>query len=164
MNAIVSVDLNWAIGYKNDLLFHVPDDMRYFKKMTVGKVVVMGENTFYSLPKQLPLTDRINIVLSDNKHLQIDGVTICNSLDELIKNIQEYNPEDVFIIGGQMVYKLMLKYCNKVYVTQFYEKAKADKYFTYLPKSKNWERISRSEPHEYNGLKFTFDRYERKSK
>lgn len=161
MNTIVSVDKNWGIGYKNDLLFHVPEDMRYFKSMTFGKVVVMGENTFYSLPNQKPLKDRNNIVLSDKKDLRIDGVTVCNSLDELLRHIEKYDTGDIFIIGGQAIYELMLPYCSTAYITQFYAEAEADKHFPNLVKSSEWKRTERSAPVESKGLKFTFDKYER---
>ena len=161
MNTIVSVDKNWGIGFNNDLLFHVREDMLYFKSMTVGKVVVMGENTFYSLPNQKPLKDRINIVLSDKIGLQIDNVTVCNSLDELLQQLEQYNTEDVFIVGGQAIYKLMLEYSNIAYVTQFYAEALADKHFPNLAESAELKLANRSEPVENNGLKFTFDKYER---
>ena len=161
MNTIVSVDLNWGIGYNNDLLFHVREDMLYFKRMTVGKVVVMGENTFYSLPNQKPLKDRINIVLSDKKDLNIEDVVVCNSLDELLEQLKQYNTEDVFIVGGQAIYALMLPYCNIAYITQFYANAVADKYFPNLAASAEWNLIEKSEPVENSGLTFTFDTYKR---
>lgn len=161
MNTIVSVDKNWGIGYQNDLLFHVPEDMRFFKSMTTGKTVVMGEKTFYSLPNQKPLKDRNNIVLSDNPSLRIEGVTVCNSLEELLSHLKQFNPEDVFIIGGQAVYELMLPYCSAAFITQFNARAEADKHFPNLSKSKEWKLAERSTPVESKGLTFTFDRYER---
>ena len=161
MNTIVSVDHNWGIGYKNDLLFHVPEDMRFFKSMTTGKIVVMGEKTFYSLPNQKPLKDRNNIVLSDNPTLRIEGVTILNSLDELLSHLEQYESADIFIIGGQAVYELMLPYCSAAYITQFNARAKADKHFPNLSKSKEWKLANRSAPVESKGFTFTFDRYER---
>ncbi len=161
MNTIVSVDNNWGIGYKNDLLFHVSEDMRYFKEKTIGKVVVMGENTFYSLPNQKPLKDRTNIVLSDKKGLQIDGVTVCNSLDELLELIKQFESDDVFVVGGQAVYELLLPYCQVAYITQFYAEATADKHFPNLTQYKDWHLAERSEPVESKGLTFTFDRYEK---
>jgi len=161
MNTIVSVDKNWGIGCKGDLLFHVPEDMRYFKSMTIGKVVIMGENTFYSLPNQKPLKDRVNIVLSDKVGLKIDDVMVCNSLDELLKYIEKYNTEDIFIVGGQAIYELMLPYCKIAYVTQFYAEKPADKHFPNLSVSKEWKLADRSAPVENNGFKFTFDKYER---
>lgn len=161
MNTIVSVDSNWGIGKDNDLLFHVPEDLRYFKSKTINKVVVMGEKTFYSLPNQKPLKDRVNIVLSDNPHLRIAGVQICNSLDELLSLLSTYDSNDVFIIGGQAVYALMLEYCDKAYVTKFRATAQADKHFPNLDEHDDWVLTAQSEPHESNGLTFTFDVYEK---
>lgn len=161
MNTIVSVDNNWGIGCNNDLLFHVPEDMRYFKEKTIGKVVVMGENTFYSLPNQKPLKDRTNIVLSDKKDLQIDGVTICHSLDELLELIKQFVAEDIFVVGGQAIYELLLPYCQVAYITHFNAEAQADKHFPNLSTHKEWRLAERSEPVESKGLTFTFDRYER---
>lgn len=162
MNAIVSVDKNWGIGFQNNLLFHVPEDMRYFKRMTIGKIVVMGEKTFFSLPNQKPLKDRGNIILSDNPNLTINGAAVCNSLDELLSMLKDYKTEDIFIIGGQAVYELMLPYCSVAYVTQFYAQAKADKHFPNLSKSKDWELIERSTPIQSKGLAFTFNKYEKR--
>lgn len=161
MNAIVSVDINWSIGRDNDLLFHVPRDMQYFKSMTIGKVVVMGEKTFFSLPNQKPLKDRVNIVLSDKSDLQIEGATVCNNLDELFHEIQRYDTDSVFIIGGQMIYELMLPYCSKAYVTQFYAEESADKHFPNLAKNDEWKLVRRSAPQRDKGLVFTFDEYTR---
>ncbi len=161
MNTIVSVDNNWGIGYENDLLFHVPEDMRYFKEKTIGKIVVMGENTFYSLPNQKPLKDRTNIVLSDKEGLQIEGVTICHSLEKLLELIRQFEPDDVFVVGGQAIYELLLPYCQVAYITHFNAEAKADKHFPNLAALKEWHLAERSEPVESKGLTFTFDRYER---
>lgn len=161
MNAIVSVDLGWGIGRNNDLLFHVPEDMRFFKSMTIGKVVVMGEKTFYSLPNQQPLKDRVNIVLSDKQDLRIQGVTICNSLDALLEEIRKYDTNDVFVIGGQMVYELLLPHCSTAYVTQFYTEAQADKHFPNLSKNSEWKLVESSAPVQSGGHIFTFDKYEK---
>lgn len=159
MNTIVSVDKNWGIGYRNELLFHVPEDMQYFKNMTTGKVVVMGENTFYSLPNQKPLKNRVNIVLSDKQSLQIEGVTICNSLNELLYETIQYKTEDIFIIGGQAIYELTLPFCSVAYVTQFNAEAVADKHFPNLSEIKEWKLIERSAPVGSKGFTFTFDKY-----
>lgn len=161
MNAIVSVDRNWGIGCRGDLLFHVPEDMKYFKSMTTGKVVVMGEKTFFSLPGQKPLKDRVNIVLSDNRALVIDGAVVMNSLGEVLEAVKKYNADDVFVIGGQAVYELMLDYCDTVYVTRFQAEKPADKFFPDLDQKAEWKLTAVSEPREHDGLVFTFNRYER---
>ena len=93
MNLIVAVSKNWAIGKGNKLLFSIPEDMQFFKKMTLGKVVLMGYNTFLSLPKQQPLKDRVNIVLAPSG-VAFDGVTVVNTLEELFSEVKKYNEDE----------------------------------------------------------------------
>lgn len=159
MNLIVSVSLDWGIGCKNDLLFHVSEDMKYFKAMTTGKVVVMGQNTFLSLPNKKPLRDRVNIILSDDASLYVDGAIIVRSLTELSEALRAYDTDEVYIIGGAMLYETMLPYCKNAYITQFYATKEADRFFPNLSKSPEWTLAERSDMHEAGGLKFTFDKY-----
>ena len=118
MKAIVAVDLNWGIGYRGNLLQRIPEDMKFFKQMTLGKVVIMGRETFESLPGKEPLKDRINIVLSKDECFTNEKVTICRSLDELFYELKKYNSDDVFVIGGESIYTQLLPYCSEVYVTK----------------------------------------------
>ena len=159
INAIVSVDKNWGIGYRNNLLFHVPEDMRFFKSMTIGKVVVMGEKIFRSLPNQKPLEGRTNIVLSGKAGLQIDGATVCSSLRNLLVQLHQYDTADIFIIGGQAIYELTLSYCSVAYVTQFNLQVEADRRFPNLSATKDWWLVEQSAPVQSNGLTFTFDKW-----
>ena len=161
MNLIVSVDNNWGIGYENGLLFHLPEDLKFFKSMTTGKNVVMGEKTFFSLPRQKPLPNRNNIVLSDNKELKIDGVIVVNTLDDLLEELKKYDADDVFIIGGQAVYSLMLPYCSTAYVTHVDAVKKADKFFPNLKEMKDWKLVYTSEPQNSGELCFTYNTYKR---
>ena len=85
MKAIVCVDKNWGIGNADSLLFHIPEDMAFFKRKTIGNVVVMGLATFLSLPGQKPLADRVNIVLSNKEDWSAPGVIVCHSIDELFE-------------------------------------------------------------------------------
>jgi len=91
MKAIAAVDLNWGIGYRGNLLERIPEDMKFFKQMTIGKVVIMGRKTFESLPGKEPLKDRVNIVLSKNEGFNNRKVTICRTLDELFCELEKYN-------------------------------------------------------------------------
>ena len=159
MKAIVAVDENWAIGYKGELLQRIPDDMKFFKKMTLGKVVVMGRETFESLPGQKPLNDRTNIVLSRNKNLEIEGGVVCHSIEELGKALNSYNSEDIFVIGGEAVYAMLLPYCNEAYVTKIESSYTADKYLVNLDADPNWELTAKSEPETYNGISYSFLKY-----
>jgi len=162
MKAIVAVDQNWAIGYLGQLLEHIPEDMRFFKQMTIGKVVIMGENTFNSLPGRKPLKDRINLVLSDNRDFAPEGVTVFNSLEDLLQQTKKYLPEDVFVIGGQAVYHQLLPYCDEVYVTRIEKEYIADKYFENLDELPEWEMVAAGEKKHHNGIPFRFTKYVRR--
>lgn len=158
MNLIVAVSKNWAIGKGNKLLFSIPEDMQFFKKMTLGKVVLMGYNTFLSLPKQQPLKDRVNIVLAPSG-VAFDGVTVVNTLEELFSEVKKYNEDDLFVIGGGMFYHTMLPYCKVCYVTEIDLVVDADVYFDDLSSKKNWQREAISSVCEHNGLKYVFTKY-----
>ena len=158
MKAIVAVDRNWGIGKKNDLLFSLPADMKYFREKTSGKVVVMGSNTLKSFPNGKPLKNRTNIVLFPGGE-QRDDCIIVQSLDELKKELKKYNPEDVFIIGGAMFYKTMLPYCSEVLVTKVDADGGAEVFYENLDNLENWSCISSEEPIETNGLTIRFTVY-----
>jgi dihydrofolate reductase len=133
--------------------------MKFFKQMTVGKVVVMGEETFKSLPGQEPLKDRINIVLSNNESFKNNKVTICRSLDDLFYELKSYNYDDVFVTGGESVYTQLLPFCSEAYVTRIQNIYEADKYFPDLDKEESWELVSASDPKSYNDIPFVFNKY-----
>lgn len=159
MKAIVAVDLNWGIGYKGSLLQRIPDDMKNFKQMTTGKVVVMGQATFESLPGQEPLKDRINIVLSNDECFHNEKVTICRTLEELFGMLSKYPADDVFVIGGESVYTQLLDHCTEVYVTKIANTYTADKYFVNLDRSDVWKPASISGPFQYNDVEYCFVTY-----
>ncbi len=158
MKAIVAVDKNWGIGKKNDLLFSLPADMKYFREKTSGKVVVMGSNTLKSFPNGKPLKNRTNIVLYPGGE-QRDDCIIVQSLDELKVELKKYNPDDIFIIGGAMFYKTMLPYCSEVLVTKVDADGGAEVFYENLDKLENWSCISSEEPIETNGLIIRFTIY-----
>lgn len=159
MKAIVAVDANWGIGYKGNLLANIPEDMKFFKQMTLGKVVVMGRETLESLPGKKPLTNRTNIILTRNKDFSCEGAIICYSTEELFEEIKKYQSEDIFIIGGESVYKQMLPYCSEIYVTRIKRQYTADKYFENLDKNSSWTEKSVSETKEWNDIEFEFVKY-----
>ncbi len=158
MKAIVAVDKKWGIGKKNDLLFSLPADMKYFREKTSGKVVVMGSNTLKSFPNGKPLKNRTNIVLFPGGE-QRDDCIIVQSLDELKVELKKYNTDDIFIIGGAMFYKTMLPYCSEVLVTKVDADGEAEVFYENLDKLENWSCISSEEPIETNGLIIRFTVY-----
>ena len=161
MNVILSATDDWGIGFENRLLFRVPEDMKRFRALTLGKVVVMGRNTFLSLPNQRPLDGRVNIVLSRDPAFAPDGVQVARSTRELFTLLGEYQPDDVFVIGGAAVYRELLPFCRAAYVTRFHATKQADSFFPCLDSDESWRLVERSDVREHDGLRFTFDRYER---
>ena len=159
MKAIVAVDNNWGIGCNGKLLKSIPEDMKFFKEMTTGKVVVMGRATLESFPGKNPLKDRINIVLSKNESFNDDRVIICRSIDEVFDKIKKYSADDVFIIGGELVYNQFLPYCKEAYVTKIQNSYSPDKYFTNLDKEKAWKLISESDSKNYDNIQYKFLKY-----
>lgn len=159
MKAIVAVDLNWGIGYRGKLLERIPEDMKFFKSTTTGKVVVMGRETFESLPGKEPLKDRVNIVLSKNESFTNDQIIICRSLAELFEELQKYPADSVFVIGGESVYTQLLPYCSEAFVTRIEKDHIADKHFVNLDQDETWELSSTSEMKVSNDLKYRFLKY-----
>jgi dihydrofolate reductase len=163
MKAILSADLNWGIGCGGNLLQRVPDDMKHFRRMTAGKVVVMGRETFESLPGKQPLKDRINIVLSRSAAFDDDRLIVCRSVDELFEKLKNYDPDDVFVIGGESIYTQLLPYCTEAFVTRFEKVYTADRHFPNLDTMENWALAEESERYFYNDMGFRFLRYVNKS-
>ena len=161
MKSIVVVDKNWGIGKDNDLLTYLPNDLKYFKRNTIGKVVVMGKNTLLSLPKQKPFVDRINIVLTRDKEFECEGAFICNSLDDLFEELKKYNKEDIFIAGGESIYNQLIDYCDEILVTKIDATYPADKFFPNLDNMKQWKITEKSEIQEEKNTKYVWCKYKK---
>ncbi|MGE5473841.1 MAG: dihydrofolate reductase [Ignavibacteriales bacterium] len=159
MKAIAAVDLNWGIGYQGNLLAHIPDDMKFFKQTTLNKVVVMGRETFESLPGKQPLKERINIVLSKSATFDDEHIIVCHSLEELFIELKKYPADDIFVIGGESIYSQLLPYCNEVFITKIEKSYQADKYFINLDENKSWKPVYESEIQNYKDVKYKFIKY-----
>ncbi len=162
MNLIVAVDKNWAIGYQNKLLVSIPEDMKFFRNETTGKVVVMGRKTLETFPNGLPLKNRTNIVLTRNPDYKVKGAEVCGSVEEALDLISAYPPEDVYIIGGDTIYKQFLPYCDTAHVTRIDHAYMADAWFPNLEQDPEWELTGESEEKTYFDLEFSFCKYQRK--
>lgn len=162
MNAIVAVDKNWAIGYKGKLLVSIPNDMKMFREETTGKVVVLGRKTLATFPNGLPLKNRTNIVLTKDMDFKAGDAIIVHSVDELLEELKNYNTEDVYIIGGDSVYKQMLPYVDICHVTKIEHAYDADTYFPNLEKDPEWEMVKESEEQIYFDLEYSFQMWKRK--
>ena len=163
MNLIASADINWDIGFQGNLLYHVSEDMRWFKKHTINKVVIMGRETFASLPGGKPLVDRVNIILSSKTNLVAPGCIVCTTIDDLFIKLAKYKTDDLFVIGGASIYEQLLPYCNKAYITKFNKVSQADRFLTNLDQLNNWQLIDTLKDFWHNGLRYDFCIYQNKS-
>lgn len=162
MNLIVAVDENWGIGNKNELLVRIPADMKFFRQETTGKVVVLGRKTLETFPQGLPLKNRTNIILSSNPAYQVKDAVVVHSVDELLEELKKYNEEDVYIIGGESVYKQLLPYCKVAHVTKIDHAYEADAHFPNLDEDEAWEITADSDEQTYFDITYHFLKYERK--
>lgn len=164
MKAILSADKNWGIGYQNKLLVSIPSDMKFFRETTTGKVVIMGRKTLESFPNGLPLKNRVNIVLTANKDYSVKDAVIVHTEEELLKEVEKYNPDDLYVIGGESIYRMLLPYCDTVLVTKIDRAFQADRFFPNLDESPEWEMTEASEEQTCFDLEYTFTKYERRVK
>lgn len=163
MNIIVAVDQNWAIGKENKLLVSIPADMKFFREQTTGKVVVMGRKTLESFPGGMPLKKRTNIVLTRDLNYQVKDAVVVHTLEELLEEVKKYSSEDVYVIGGDSVYKQLLPHCDTAHVTKIDFAYEADAYFPNLDEMPNWEITGSSDEQTYFNLEYTFLKYEKKA-
>lgn len=159
MNLIVAVDRNWAIGKDNKLLVSIPDDMKFFRETTTGKVVVMGRKTLESFPNGKPLKNRVNIVLTRDINYKVNDAIVVHSKEELSKELEKYNTDDVYIIGGESIYRMMLDECSRAYVTYVDYAYDADTFFPNLDEDATWKLAEESEEQTYYDIEFYFRTY-----
>lgn len=162
MNLIVAVDKNWGIGKDNKLLVHIPADMKFFRETTNGKIVVMGRKTLESFPNGLPLKNRTNIVLTKSRDYSVKGAVVLHSVEEVLKELEQYEEDDIYIIGGDSVYRQFLPYCKTAHVTRIDHAYEADTFFPNLDEYEEWEVTGISDEQTYFDLEYRFYRYERK--
>ena len=141
ISIIVAIAQNFAIGKNNDLLFHLPNDLKRFKEITTGKTLIMGRNTLLSLPKW-PLPNRRHIVITDRPDEQFEGCEMVFSIDEAIEKVR--NETEAFIIGGGMIYRQFYPLAGKLYLTVVHKDFEADVYFPEIDYSE-WKETSRED-------------------
>ena len=135
MNLIVAVDENWAIGYNNELLVSIPDDMKFFRETTTGKVVIMGRKTLESFPGGRPLKNRVNIVITKKEDYEVDGAVVVHSVEEAVKEASKYDENDVY---------------------------SADTFIPNLDKEVDWVLADESDENTYFDIEYFFRTYKRK--
>lgn len=155
---IVAHDPDLVIGKDNQLPWHLPGDLAYFKKQTMGKAMVMGRKTFESIGRPLP--GRLNIVVTRNPEYQAEGAVVVNSVDEAISRAEDYAPE-VMVIGGAGLFDELMERADRLYITLIRKPFDGD---TYFPDYKEgWVLVSQSEEHESDdGIRYDYRIYERK--
>ena len=162
MNLIVAVDSNWAIGKENKLLVSIPQDMKFFRETTKGKVVAMGRKTLESFPGGQPLKNRVNVVLTTDKNYKVKDTVIVHTIEEMVDELKKYDSEDIFVIGGESIYRQLLQYCTKAYNTNTDPAYDAATYFPNLDEDPEWEMTKISDEQTYFDLEYVFTIYERR--
>jgi dihydrofolate reductase len=160
ISIIVAVSDDWGIGSKNELLWHIPEDMKRFRKLTMGNTVIMGKKTWESLPKR-PLAGRRNIVLTDIPGEVVNGSDTAYSIEDAIG--KSGNDGEVFIIGGGTIYRQFMEVADRLYITHVHRNAPADVYFP-VPDPGRWEIVESNDfvTDDENRLPYSYVIYERK--
>ena len=161
MNAIVAVDRNWAIGNKGQLLVSIPADHKMFRQETLGKVIVYGRKTLETFPLAQPLDRRENLILSSNPNYTVRGARVLHGTEELLEALRAYDTNDVYVIGGESVYRQLLPYCDTVHVTRIDRTYEADAYFPNLEQDAAWRQTAESDEQTYFDTPYTFVKYQR---
>ncbi|PLX21307.1 diacylglycerol kinase [Candidatus Parcubacteria bacterium] len=151
ISIIVAIGKNNAIGLDNQLLWHIPEDLKHFKKITTGNIIVMGRKTYESIGRALP--SRTNIIITRDTKFQAEGCIIKHSLEEVFREAKSYSDKEVFIIGGGEIYKQALPHADKLYLTIVDDEPKAD---TFFPEYSEFSRVISEDEHEQKGIKFKF--------
>ncbi len=161
MKAIVVVDEKWNIGKDGGLLVHLSGDLKYFKQRTIGKTIVIGRKTLESFPGAKPLPGRPNLVLTRNPEYRPEGVQVFNSKEELMAHLGP-DTDDIFICGGENIYRQFLEDCDTFYVTKIYDSFPADRSFPNLDERDDMEVTWESEVQEEKGIRYQFFEYTKK--
>lgn len=161
MNLYVTADANWGIGQNDNLLIQIPRSQKMFLEETKGKVLVMGRKALATLPQGLPLASRITIILSANSKLQVKGATVVHSLEELFEELKQYPDEDIYVVGGESIYKQLLPYCKVAHVVKMDHAYAANKFFPDLDEDAEWKLTADSDEYTYFDIAYEFLRYER---
>ena len=162
ISAIVAVDENWGIGFNGELLEKIPEDMKQFRLLTHKRTILMGRKTWDSLPKK-PLPDRLNLVITRGER-KFDNMTVFINMEEAkvrAKEAAKNHNDEWFVIGGGQIYKELLPFCDRVYITKIFKSHNnVDTYFPTL-EQKEWEITHQSEILTFNDLQYQFLTYDR---
>ena len=160
ISIVVAVSENNAIGKNNQLLWHLPNDLKFFKNTTWGGVVIMGRKTFESVNKSLP--GRTNIVITKQTHWSAENVIVANSVSDAIQKARDLNFKEIFIIGGGEIYKESMHLADKIYLTKVHTSIEGDTFFPELETEK-WNLLSNKDfkSDEKHAFDYSFQVWER---
>lgn len=151
LSLICSIAENRAIGKNNQLLWNIPEDLLYFKKITLGHVVIMGERTFRSIGKELP--GRTNIIITRDLSFKVEGCIVCHSIKEALLEAKKIEKEEIFIIGGASVYEQTIKMADKLYLTIVEGNFDGDVFF---PNYSEFSKVVFEKESSYKNYKYRF--------
>jgi len=155
ISLIVAHDENRVIGYENDMPWHLPGDLAYFKRTTMGKPIIMGRKTFESIGRALP--GRLNIVITRNSDYAAAGITTVRNLKEAMELAKKEHVE-IMIIGGGQIFVEALPLADRLYITEIHHQFPGD---TYFPAYTDWHEVSSSEAQQADGYTFNYKIFEK---
>ena len=160
ISLLVAMAQNRVIGKDNQLPWHLPEDLAYFKRVTMGHPIVMGRKTFESIGRVLP--GRQNVIVTRNPHFSHEGCLVLHSIEEIINFANNYNGE-VFVIGGAEIFKEILPYADRLYITKIVHTFSGDAFFPVFDEAE-WKLVSSEKglKNEKNPYDYTFLVYERR--
>ncbi len=141
MNLVVAVDNQWGIGRQDQLLFRISEDMKRFRALTSGHIVILGRKTLQTFPGGRPLAQRTNIIMTRQQDFSVNSAFPCHSLPELTQLLQKWPDESIYVIGGASIYNLLLPYCRYAYVTKIDQIGMADCFFPNLDQNPGWQLV-----------------------
>lgn len=156
ISIIAALAENRAIGKDNKLLFHIPEDLKHFKKITLGHPIIMGRKTYESIGRLLP--ERTNIIVTRNPSYKVPGGFVFDSLKKALNYAQKQEKEEVFIIGGGEIYRQTLPLTDKLYLTVVRGKYEAD---TFFPDYSEFKKVIKSKERQDENYQYTFLELER---
>ena len=161
LKILVAFDENRVIGKNNALIWHLPADLKRFKALTTGHVIIMGRKTFESIGRPLP--NRTTVVISRQQDLKIEGVILAHSVEEAILKAKSISRDDIFIVGGAEIYQLSLPLADQILVTQLHDIFEGDAFFPEISPA-IWEvtEQERGVTDEQNAYQFSYITYSRK--
>ncbi len=165
MKLLFAVDENWNIGYENDLLIKISEDLKRFRKMTTNNIIIMGRRTFESLPESKPLPNRTNIIVTRDKDYKVEDAIVVNSIEELYETLDRINPHGKlsnYMIGGGNIVKQLIDSATQAYITKIYKKfEKADTSMINLDKLDDWEHSITSDIYYQDDVPYQYFLYNR---